>query len=201
MDHDKNGRKYWKIVSSEKKVAKMAIDKVKPALEKVVQAQEKADKKRPTKYGVVPDADISKFISFYEQVEKYKKEKPEWSAEMLKGGYKKCFVASFTNILNSSNAVMGAVAVGGPDAGAVVLSKIAEIQAKLQTAKRSQIDEYLKAKKKQGLFKKPLKAKGYLIQNARADAIAIRGSKSVANQQQKNQVIDYFKLTGHHIDP
>jgi hypothetical protein len=146
VDHDKNGRKYWKILSSEKKVAKKAIDKVKPALEKVVQAQEKAEKK-------------------------------------------------------ITDAVMGAVAVGGPDAGAVVLSKIAEIQARLQTAKRSQIDEYLKAKKKQGLFKKPLKAKGYNIQNARADAISIRGSKSKVTQQQKNQVIDYFKLTGYHVDP
>lgn len=100
-----------------------------------------------------------------------------------------------------TDAVMGAVAVGGPDAGAVVLNKIAEIQAKLQTAKRSEINEYLKAMKKQGLFKKPLNTKGYFLQNARADAIAIRGSKSAKNQQEKNQVIDYFKLTGYHVDP
>jgi hypothetical protein len=42
---------------------------------------------------------------------------------------------------------------------------------------------------------------GYNIQNARADVITIRESKSRATQQQKNQVIDYFKLTGYHVDP
>jgi len=75
----------------------------------------------------------------------------------------------------ATKAITKAVSVGGP----VVLDAIKEIQARLQTAKRTQIDEYLRAKKKQGLFTKPLKAKGYLMQHARADAIAIRqGSKA-----------------------
>jgi hypothetical protein len=106
-----------------------------------------------------------------------------------------------------ANVVAGAVAVGGPAAGVAILDKIAEIQARLQTAKRYQIDQYLKAKKKQGLFKKPLKAKGYLMQDARADALAIRGAKGVAlsplalKQPSKYHQIDYFALTGHHVDP
>jgi hypothetical protein len=76
---------------------------------------------------------------------------------------------------NATKAVTTAVKVGGPAA----LDAIKQIQARLQTAKRTQIDEYLRAKKKQGLFTKPLKAKGYLMQHARADAIAIRqGSKA-----------------------
>jgi len=104
-----------------------------------------------------------------------------------------------------ANVVAGAVAVGGPAAGVAALDKIAEIQARLQTAKRYQIDQYLKAKKKQGLFKKPLKAKGYLMQDARADALAIRGAKVGApfalKQPSKYHQIDYFALTGHHADP
>jgi hypothetical protein len=76
---------------------------------------------------------------------------------------------------NATKAITTAVKVGGPAA----LDAIKQIQARLQTAKRTQIDEYLRAKKKQGLFTKPLKAKGYLMQHARADAIAIRqGSKA-----------------------
>jgi len=71
----------------------------------------KKKKKRPTKknsgglqhYGVVPNADISKFISFYEMVENYKKEKPEWSAELSKKSFKKCFVAAFVNIKSRSS--------------------------------------------------------------------------------------------------
>jgi hypothetical protein len=103
-------------------------------------------------------------------------------------------------------AVVEAVAVGGPAAVEEALDKIKEIQARLQTAKRFQIDEYLKAKKKQGLFKKAIKAKGYGIQNARADAIAIRGTKGIAQQQQQiaqqqHGVIDFFKLTGHQANP
>jgi hypothetical protein len=82
------------------------------------------------------------------------------------------------------------------------LERIVEIQARLQTAKRYQIDEYLKAKKKQGLFKKPLKVKGYLVQDARADALAIRGAKGGVSTTPttKYNVIDYFALTGHNID-
>ena len=103
-------------------------------------------------------------------------------------------------------AVVDAVAAGGPAAVEEVLDKIKEIQARLQTAKRFQIDEYLKAKKKQGLFKKAIKAKGYGIQNARADAIAIRGTKGIAQQQQQiaqqqHGVIDFFKLTGYQANP
>jgi hypothetical protein len=76
---------------------------------------------------------------------------------------------------DATKAVTKAVSVGGPAA----LDAIKQIQARLQTAKRAQIDEYLKAKKKQGLFTKPIKAKGYLMQDARADAIGIRqGSKA-----------------------
>lgn len=100
--------------------------------------------------------------------------------------------------------VADSVAVAGPAAAAAVLDRIAEIQARLQTAKRYQIDQYLKAKKKQGLFKKPLKAKGYLMQNARADALAIRDAKSgavTASPIKKSNAIDYFALTGHHVDP
>jgi hypothetical protein len=106
-----------------------------------------------------------------------------------------------------ANVVAGAVAVAGPAAGVAILDKIAEIQARLQTAKRYQIDQYLKAKKKQGLFKKPLKAKGYLMQDARADALAIRGAKVgvgapfALKQPSKYHQIDYFALTGHHADP
>lgn len=70
--------------------------------------------------------------------------------------------------------VKDAVAVGGPKAGMAALDTIQQIQARLQTAKRSQIDMYLRAKKKQGLFTKPVNTKGYLIQDARADAIALR---------------------------
>jgi len=99
------------------------------------------------------------------------------------------------------------VAVAGPAAGVAILDKIAEIQARLQTAKRYQIDQYLKAKKKQGLFKKPLKAKGYLMQDARADALAIRGAKGVAlsplalKPSKYHQIDYYYALTGHHADP
>lgn len=76
---------------------------------------------------------------------------------------------------DATKAMTTAVSVGGPAA----LDAIKQIQARLQTAKRTQIDEYLRAKKKQGLFTKPLKAKGYLMQHARADAIGIRqGSKA-----------------------
>lgn len=76
---------------------------------------------------------------------------------------------------DATKAITTAVSVGGPAA----LDAIKEIQARLQTAKRTQIDDYLRAKKKQGLFTKPLKAKGYLMQHARADAIGIRqGSKA-----------------------
>lgn len=70
--------------------------------------------------------------------------------------------------------VQDAVAVGGPEAGMAVLDTIKQIQARLQTAKRSQINMYLRAKKKQGLFTKPVITKGYGIQDARADAIALR---------------------------
>ena len=104
-------------------------------------------------------------------------------------------------------AVVDAVAVGGPAVVDDVLDKIKEIQARLQTAKRFQIDEYLKAKKKQGLFKKALKAKGYGIQSARSDAIAIRGMNGgvephhmMVHQKQKG-VIDFFKLTGYKAKP
>ena len=136
---DKNGRKSWKLVKSEKKAMDVAA-------KKVVKSGKKA---------------------------------------MDVAGAKKKVV----------KAVVDAVAVGGPAVVDDVLDKIKEIQARLQTAKRFQIDEYLKAKKKQGLFKKVIKAKGYGIQNARADAIAIRGTKGIAQQQ--HGVIDFFKLTGH----
>lgn len=105
-------------------------------------------------------------------------------------------------------AVVDAVVAGGPAVVEEALDKIKEIQARLQTAKRFQIDEYLKAKKKQGLFKKAIKAKGYGIQNARSDAIAIRGvgvvpqvMKTQQIAQQQHGVIDFFKLTGHQANP
>lgn len=77
---------------------------------------------------------------------------------------------------DASKAITTAVSVGSPAA----LDAIKQIQARLQTAKRTQIDEYLRAKKKQGLFTKPLKGKGYLMQHARADAIGIRQGSKVA---------------------
>ena len=103
---------------------------------------------------------------------------------------------------DATKAVTTAVKVGGPAA----LDAIKEIQARLQTAKRTQIDEYLRAKKNQGLFTKPLKAKGYLMQHARADAIAIRqGSKAPVtvasvtqqvrlSQEDVNKIADEFMV-------
>lgn len=71
---------------------------------------------------------------------------------------------------DATKAITTAVSIGGPDA----LDAIKEIQERLQTAEKAQIYDYLRAKKKQGVFNKPLKFKGYSLQDARADAIAIR---------------------------
>jgi hypothetical protein len=68
--------------------------------------------------------------------------------------------------------VQDVVNVAGPAAGAVVMDQIAQIQARLQTAKRPEINKYLKAKGAKGFTRK-----GYLIQEARADAIKYRQGK------------------------